>query len=224
MGKKKPFNAIEMWLQAIPTWTFVGCCVVGLIAIAFWIQPGENLDSFRDIVRVAFYNADAIAVAAAVALYFKEIPDRKERKHDEAWQVIDNALGVETSYARYKALQALNKDGVTLAGIDLPGADLRNIDLHNADLSRANLQNADLYRANLSGANLSRANLTEARVEGADLSGANLTEADLSKANLSRTNLHRADLSYANLREAAIEDIALHQAKLYKTKLPQRHQ
>jgi uncharacterized protein YjbI with pentapeptide repeats len=222
MRKKKPFNAMERWLQRIPIWTFVGYCVMALIAVAFWIQPEENLDSFRDIVRVAFYNADAIAIAAAVALYFKEIPDRKERKHDEAWQVIDNALGVETSYARYKMLQTLNKDGVTLAGIDLPGADLRGIKLRDADLRRANLQKADLQGADLSGANLQQAKLINARLGQTNLSGADLTEAALSGADLQDTNLTNAhfsqvNLSRVNLSSTIVPNHQLSQAKLCKT-------
>jgi hypothetical protein len=54
-----------------------------------------------------------------------EAPDRKKRKHYEAWQVIDNAAAatVPTSYARVNALQDLNNDGVTLQGLDVPGAD-----------------------------------------------------------------------------------------------------
>jgi len=226
MIKKKPLNVVERRLQNIPTWAFVGCCVVGLIAIAFWIQPEENLDSFRDIVRVAFYNADAIAIAAAVALYFKEIPDRKERKHDEAWQIIDNALGVETSYARYKVLQTLNNDGVTLAGIDLPGADLRAINLRYADLRRANLQGADLQDADLSGADLQRAKLIDARLRGANLNGANLTQADLSaaalqEANLTHTIFTQTNLSRANLSSTILSNTDLSQATLCQTNLPE---
>ncbi len=46
-------------------------------------------------------NLEAIAIVAAVVLYYKESPDRKDQRHYEAWQVIDKAARVETSYARY---------------------------------------------------------------------------------------------------------------------------
>ena len=122
---------------------------MGLSAIALWANPDGKPKSFRDAVQVIFSSTESIAIAAAVALYFKEIPDRKEQKHYEAWQVIDNAAAakVPTSYARRKAIEDLHRDGVSLRGIDIP-----NVDLQGINLSFANLVFTNLNGANLSGA------------------------------------------------------------------------
>jgi hypothetical protein len=240
--KKRPFNRIERWLLKIPTWLFVTGVVVFLSVIALWVEPdGVNLKSPRDIVRVIFGNAESIAIAAAVALYFKEIPDRKERKHYEAWQVIDNATGTETSYARRKAIKDLYQDGVSFTGLDLPGADLMGVDLSGANLSGADLRGADLIGAKLSGADLIYAKLSDAYLigaylsdaclSGANLSGANLTfayligaylnDACLSGANLSGAYLSGANLSGAYLRGARdLTEPQLSQAFLCRTSLP----
>lgn len=239
-SRKRPANQAEQWLQMIPTWLFVGGTVVFLAGISLWVEPNVNWRSPRDIVRVVFNDAESIAIASAVLLYFKESPDRKEQKHYEAWQVIDNAAaaGVPTSFARNKALESLNRDGVLLGGIDIPKADLSNIDLsgaylYQADLSGTNLsfatlRDTDLGRANLKGAILSYALLNGAGFLGADLScvdlsnavlnGANLISCNLSDANLGGAYLIDADLSNANLSGAVLNGAFLIRSNLHSAK------
>jgi hypothetical protein len=201
MKRKQPFNKIELWLQSIPTWCFVTGVVAFLSLIALWVSPDRNPKSFRDVVQVIFGSAESIAIAAAVALYFKEIPDRKEQKHYEAWQVIDNAAAanVPTSYARRKAMENLLRDRVSLRGVDMPEADLESINLSEADLRESDLERANLIYANLSGAKLSGANLLYANLSGANLEGADLNGANLEWAILRGARLSRADLFMANL-------------------------
>jgi BTB/POZ domain-containing protein KCTD9 len=211
--RKQPFNKVEEILQDIPTWIFVSAFVFGFAGLALLVAKDLDLKSPRDVARELFQNAESIAVIAAVSLYFKEIPDRKARKHYEAWQVIDNAAAAKTatSYARKQALEDLVRDGVPLVGIDIPGSDLIRANLKNAILGSADLRGADLRRADLSGsilqgAELESTNLIGTNLSGADLSAANLSEAILigvkfSGVNLLATNLSKADLSGANLSE-----------------------
>lgn len=165
---------------------------------------------------------ESLSILAIVILFFKEAPDRKKRDQYEAWRVINSAYGQRTSGGRIQALQDLNSDKVSLAGltaeraylagISLKGADLRYANLQEANLRSANLQNSDLRNANLQkaeliyadfwGANLKYANL---QGEGTNLSYANFQEADLRSANLQEAylwsaNLQKADLSYANFQ------------------------
>ena len=223
---KTPFTSLERALKQVPTWLFVLAEVMLLAVLALWVEADVNLNSIRDIVRVLFENAESIAIVAAVILYFKEIPDRKSQKHYEAWQVIDNAsaASVTTSYARFRALEDLNSDGVSLSGIDIPNANLQGINLERANLSKADLSGADLTGANLTGADLSNTNLTGANLfyttfsdailidalfTHANLSSADLSNADLTSAILSHTNLVFATLSGADLTGANLSDADL---------------
>lgn len=121
-------------------------------------------------------NIEAFSLLFLAILYLLESPDRKNREHYEAWQVIDNAASakVSTSYARIQALESLNRDGVSLKGVDIVGADLQGINLVGANLGDADLHNADLRNADLT-----RADLTNSRLTGANLSGAILDQAKL---------------------------------------------
>lgn len=92
-------------------------------------------------------------------------------------------------------LEALVRDGQSLAGFELARAQLDGVnltvpqqptgaDLRYANLNRASLKGARLYRVDLTGAtllkaNLSEANLNSAQLEDADLLGAVLTGAHL---------------------------------------------
>lgn len=158
-----------------------------------------------------------ITVALALGQYFLEAPKRVKQSHYQAWQMINSAAGQKTSGGRIEALQDLNKDDVSLAGLDASGANLRGINLQNANLYQANLSkanfneanfiNAKLYRANLSGIAIRYANLAGARLGStnlikSDLTAANLINADLTAANLSAANLIGANLINANLSKA----------------------
>lgn len=190
-------------------------------------------------------NLQSFGILVVSCLYLIESRDRKKQKHYEAWQVIDSAAAakVPTSYARLKALQDLNEDGVSLCGIDIPKADLKRIDLSNADLRQATLSGADLKEANLKEANLERAtlnnadlqeiNLCQANLEGINLKGANLAKANLKGANLANANLNKANLTEANLEgvilieanlaEAILRDANLKQANLKDARLRESH-
>jgi IS605 OrfB family transposase len=218
---RKSSNRVEAILQWIPTWLFVAVAVVGLSRIALWVEDGVDYKSLRSIMKTLFQNAESIAIAAAVILYFKEAPDRKAQKHHEAWQVIDSAAAakVPTSYARFRALEDLNQDGVSLRGVDLPSADLQGINLSFADLRGANLKRADLRGANLTGANLADADLTEATLLQADFTNATINSAGLAKAYLVEANLERADCNFAQLEDANLRRAAFFSAYLAGTDL-----
>ena len=224
MTQNKTFNKLERLLLSIPTWIFVSAAVGLIGCLSLWVHEDNNHEStcnksgfllehtklVCDGASVLLQNAESLAVVAGVILFFKEIPDRKTEKHYKAWQVIDNAANVPTSYARKQALEDLCKDGVPLVGINISGSDLIRANLRSAILGSANLSGADLKWANFSGAifigaDLSGTNLIGATLIGADLSAANLSNANLTGVefrgvNLFATNLSEADILGANLR------------------------
>ncbi|WP_404790574.1 pentapeptide repeat-containing protein [Altericista sp. CCNU0014] len=218
MRRKQPFNKIEKLLLSIPTWIFVSAVVGLIVCLSLFVHEDNNhkskcntsglLFEYNKLVcdgaSILLQSAESFAVVAAVSLYFKEIPDRKARKHYEAWQVIDNAANVPTSYARKQALEDLCKDGVPLVGINISGSDLIRANLKNAILGSANLSGSDLRWADLSGSILQGADLSSANLIGANLIGADLSAADLSNANLTRVEFRGVNLFATTLSEADI--------------------
>jgi Pentapeptide repeats (8 copies) len=137
-----------------------------------WLGRGERRRAERE----------AAAIARKAANY-------------QAWQVVNTAQGKGGSGGRVDALQDLNRNEVSLAGVDLDGAWLERIDLAGADLRRAALRGVNLRGANLRHANLERADLSGADLTGADLSSAVLKEAVLVDANVATAVLEGADLT-----------------------------
>jgi hypothetical protein len=112
----------------------------------------------------------------------------------QAWQVVNTAQGKGGSGGRIDALQDLNRNEVSLAGVQLDGAWLEGLSVPHADLRRATLRGANLRGADLRGANLELADLT-----GADLTGANLTGAVLKDALVARVSVMTADFRGADV-------------------------
>lgn len=189
MKHRKPFNKVEKLLLAIPTWIFATGVVGLLIGLILWAEKDINLKSPPEVVRVIFQSAEAIGIVAAVILYFKEIPDRKARKHYEAWQVIDNTTRDSLGYARKQALKDLCSDGVSFANISISFADLSKINLAGADLNSASLTFCDLTATDFSFANLTGANLSASQ-----LTRANFTEADISHVNFTHAHFSRSEI------------------------------
>ncbi|ELS03641.1 putative low-complexity protein [Xenococcus sp. PCC 7305] len=162
-------------------------------------KPREEIKGPKDWFFCELENSvmldalDGFAIIVALFLFLLETPDRTQQAQYEAWQVVDAAHGLKTSYARIQALQDLNGDNVTMKGLFASGADLRNIDLHGADLSNADFQDADLRGANLSNTNLSNANLANADFSNVNLANARLSGSDLSEANFVEANLNNVD-------------------------------
>ena len=178
--------------EIIIKYSVIPICIIGLAFVMYLVIPEGN-DEDTDIKRfwaTTLSNIEGISIFAAAILYFIEIDDRKKRKHYEAWQVIDAAHGIRSSYARNQALQDLNEDSVSLT----------RVNLYNMDLKGITLKYANLTEANLSATCLSNANFKQA-----DLTGADLSNADLSNTNLSNTNLSDTNLSHTNLSNTIID-------------------
>ena len=143
----------------------------------------------------------SLTIVFGVIQFLRKIFRREKEAIYQAWQVIHTAHGQKVSGARIVALEDLQKQGESLAGLTLEeGANLSDINLSKADLSKANLRGADLSKADLRGADLRGADLSKANLRGVDLSDAKLGGADLSYADLSKANLRGAILSVADLR------------------------
>ncbi|WP_293336423.1 pentapeptide repeat-containing protein [Microcoleus sp. CAWBG58] len=186
-----------------------------------------------------FQNFGVILVAI---IYLLEKPKRQKEEELKAWQLIDGAIGAETSGARFQAIQELHKMGASLKGLDADGADLRGINLQRANLEGASFKNALLQGANLEGANLKNAQLQKAQLQGAnlkgvDFEGANLEGAELeelghtiydnqsneSKYEEQRTDLEDAFLRNTDLRGAFLIRANLKNAKFYNADLSAVH-
>lgn len=212
----------EKCVQAVPTWLVAITSILSLSIAVVLIQKQEPLTGSY-VLRLLLGDAEAIALVVAVILYVKGAPDRKAQKHYEAWRVIDTAAAakVNTSYARYQALQDLHRDGVSLQWLEAPNANLSNIELPMANLSACNLQGANLENANLRGANLRGANLCGANLNQADLVGSDLSQANLQAANLRGTALWKANLWETNFAHAELRWADIHQDQLSGSKLKQ---
>ena len=157
---------------------------------------------FCELNESALLNSlESFAFIMALCLFLLETPDRTKQAQYEAWQVVDAAHGLGTSYARIQALEDLNEDQVSMKGLSAVEADLRNIDLKGADLSNADLNGADLRGANLSNANLSSANLSNADFSNANLANTCLTSSDLTDTNFVEANLSNVDFVGAILTD-----------------------
>ncbi|MEM7556104.1 MAG: pentapeptide repeat-containing protein [Cyanobacteria bacterium P01_A01_bin.84] len=221
------FSQIEQWNQQ------VSVCGVQ--------DSSWHCFSKQVLAVIALDNIEGFSILAAATLFLLESRERRRNSIYEAWQVIDNAASanVSTSFARVKALQDLNKYGVSLKGLDVPGAYLSEIYLPNAelnfaDLSRTNmtyanlkeanlcdaqLESANLSRASLKETNLTYANLNSAQLEGANLTRANLSYADLSSTDMGNANFKNASLSYANLNGSMLEGAFMIDADLSYSQL-----
>lgn len=222
---------LERQIQSVPNVAWgLGTTILMVIAL-FWLDKENSFSSwhlsslkdfFSESIKILVGNAETIAIAVAAFLYCKDAPDRKDRKHYEAWQIIDNATqGREedgstkyTSYALFKALQDLNKDRISLKKLHIPGANLDDIDLRFSRLSEANLRGASLKQARLQGSRLE-----EAKMQDACLSEAQLQKADLYCANLTNARLDGAWLENADLTGVWLEGVNLSFAHLEGTTL-----
>jgi uncharacterized protein YjbI with pentapeptide repeats len=147
--QKKKFNRILNSLEKFTSknkWylTFLSVIIILLLTIYANWSDVKNVNSF---LKVIINNLGNIAIPTATVRYLLEARDRKDRKIYEALQVLDSSSGIETSYARLKALQDLNNENVSLQGIDLPNANLSDIELENIDLQRGNLKNVKFEKA-----------------------------------------------------------------------------
>lgn len=164
-----------------------------------------------------------LTILVAVVFYFTESGDRRKAKHYQAWQVINSAQGQTGSGGRIEALQDLNGDGVSLAGVDISKAYLQMVNLAEAELLDANLAEAILVGANFADAMLAVADLTGANLQHGNLSeailfNANLAEADLWCANLSGAILIRSNLAEANIAGANLAGANLSESNLANIK------
>ncbi|WP_215619280.1 pentapeptide repeat-containing protein [Leptothoe kymatousa] len=235
----RPSHPIERWMQSVPTWLVVTLAVVLLLALKILAEAPEIQqiiapkiqDHHWQLISTLLSDVESIAAVTAVILYIKGAPERRAQRHYEAWQVIDMAAAakMEVSYARYQALEALHRDGLSLQRLEAPNANLASISLPNAELSHCNLCMANLQQANLSGANLQGANLQAADLQNANLKGANLQGCNLQGANLRNAELWQvkwwdADLTEAELWWAELHIEDLEGARLCGTIMPDGQQ
>ena len=157
-------------------------------AWAFWLQQSWAGAELLALVFAAYQLWARRSEAAALS---------RKASNYQAWSVVNSAQDKGGSGGRIDALQDLNRNEVSLAGVRLDGAWLRGISLRGARLGQCGMRDADLTGANLA----------EAGLEGADLTGVNLTGADLRGAFLKGAQVAGAMLGTADLRGADLQDL-----------------
>jgi hypothetical protein len=150
-----------------------------------------------------------VGVLSAAFLFFWDTRNRKKQLELQAWQLIDGAGNIKTSYARKQALAVLCREDYDFTGFDFKEMDFTEIDLTGANLTKASFKKAILNRAILKKAILFRTDFQEAELE-----EANLNHAYLYLANLEKAILHKSSLQYAVLNGANFQGAILRQANL----------
>jgi uncharacterized protein YjbI with pentapeptide repeats len=156
-----------------------------------------------------------LTILFAIVFYFLEADQRRLARHAQAWQVIDAA----SNGGKIPFIEALARDGGSLAGLNMQGMLGDHIELSSADLRGAILDDAVFVQSNLQASNLSSASLAKANLRDCTLSQAKLMRADLRGAKLWNANLAGADLTDADLRGAELFGAILQGANLCRVKV-----
>ncbi|MBD2505304.1 pentapeptide repeat-containing protein [Anabaena azotica] len=180
--------------QAIIKYGILAFFVAILIIVMLIFIPEE-----KGLIATILKNIEGISIFTAAVLYILESGDRQQRKHYEAWKVIDAAYGKETSRARFQALRDLHEDGVFFGRLELSNADLSCINLSGIDLSKSCLNNADLTFTNFINAKFIECELENVSFIDADLICANFRDAYLNGAKFNKARLNKADFRHTKL-------------------------
>lgn len=139
----------------------------------------------------------------AALSYISQGHERQKIGRYQAWQTINSAQGKAGNGGRIEALEYLNGDRASLAGVNADKAYLVQIDLANANLAKASFREANLQQAKLQGANLQQANLQQANLQAVNLKQTDIEAADFRKAK----NLKTAQIKSAkNWEKAKFDD------------------
>jgi uncharacterized protein YjbI with pentapeptide repeats len=167
-----------------------------------------------------------LAILAAIVWWFVEIPDRADQRHSAAWALLNSAQGKTGNGGRTSALQSLNGDGVSLAGLDLSNANLAGIDLRYADLSGATFRATNLAAARFGCSalgwlvhrrctDLGDASFMNAYLSGADFRRVTLTSATF--AGQKDRQIDAPDFSGSLMADTRFEDLTFFNADFSKT-------
>lgn len=184
---------------------------VSIVGVWLKTDPRKPEDG---ILETIFDNLESIAIGSAGIIFLLEVQDRKRRDYYEAWQVISSAQGQTGSAGRIEALQALNRDGVSLERVVVSGAYLEGVVLNNAVLKGADFKDCKLLGAKLKGAELLGAKFQNSNLSGATLEGADLLSADLENAWLGISDFNNTQLWNANMRKTIISNSQFRRSNL----------
>lgn len=159
-----------------------GAAFILLIPILhFWLNDEINFneqkityENISKFLEVSLDNIGDIAIVFGVFLFLNDIKAGRESRHLDLQKMIEDSQEKRTSFTRYKALEKLNSDGISLRRVDLRNADLKEINLKEANLIGADLTEADLSDSKLVGADISNSILINTQLCGADLKNAKL--------------------------------------------------
>ncbi|AFY70549.1 pentapeptide repeat protein [Thalassoporum mexicanum PCC 7367] len=205
------------WQRIICSIIFAAISIVAFYYFEKWLLPFTNKPNPKYTSVLDLIDLDSLRTLSLISgiwLYILESNERKKRRHYEAWQVIDNAKWIGTSYARRKALEDLYSDGISFNAIELPYAELSCLQVPNSEFNEANFTDAKLEYANFNNsyckyANFSFASLVDAEFIDAHLCEAKFIEADLTYAKLNNAILFGADFMGATLKCTQLEGAAL---------------
>ncbi|MBW4607818.1 MAG: pentapeptide repeat-containing protein [Hassallia sp. WJT32-NPBG1] len=198
-----------------------------ILAWGFWffkeVTPNKQTELLKNSFLTIIEKGALITGVIAVGKWLWESPQRRKQEQYQAWQIIHLADGKRVSGARKQALEDLNKQKASLAGLVAEKADLNRVSLKKAKLSGAKLNYADLNYADLSGADLIDAQMVGAHLDDAHLDGAYLVGTRLGGAGLRRAYLRGACLIQADLTDALLGGADLSGAELQCARLSGAH-
>lgn len=220
-GRRRELGAAEWWRYARTAMATTAVMVVGFVAFAVAVVPGERLDALSQHSGVSWI---ARSTDALIPRHL-DLAGRTLAPSPARGDSGDPLGSAECVASRNQAC------GLDLRGRDLRAANFAGARLENADLRNANLEGADLQRTVLRGAVFTTASGRDlasgaaprdpspSAIAPAKLRGVTLRFAELDDHDLSGVALDGADLSGARLQSAALDRAVLRGATLTGTVL-----
>jgi len=200
-----PLRRLRAVLVYLEPFGLVLAIIPIVVGVIFWIAERDQRRMQGDMLAVGL-----IDTAWSI------IRDAREARPPAMFQAdplrYADDLGPRGDWGERRAVNVLDRMGVTFVGRDLSrinllGANLSGETFEKANLSGAALSVGDFSRVRLSGANLRNAvmfgtNLARAWLDGADLGHADARGADLTETALHGANFANAHLSCSVLRQS----------------------
>jgi hypothetical protein len=174
-------------------------------ALAWLLAPDWALRwvayKFRDTGIVSLLEtAGKFAIVIVLVQWWHERDQRVLARHNLDWSLILAARGSMADAGRYRAIEDLTFDRVSLYGLPMEHAAFNGLALRGADLVRSNFSHAELWfpdftNASLIAATFDNIHITEGLFEAADMKGASFQNATLNDVDFTGARLSYIDFT-----------------------------